>query len=187
MRYTVRGLQLNRPPVLLGGSGWVAGGAIDVATVLVDHHVAGIELLSFGKRGQSLVVVPLSRAHHSQLSIHVGRRVERSGLFELLQRLGGPAGGFGGQCPIHQQTDIRFVNIPTHCEIFIFSESGDLMAHIEHDDTAKTSGKLGEMKWGQMSGAMTGEISSGVYFFVVRSLMDGSLGKTKSGKFFIIK
>ena len=82
--------------------------------------------------------------------------------------------------------EIRFVNVPTYCEIYIFSTSGDLMAHFSHDDRDKASGKLGEVTWGQMSASMAGEISSGVYFYVVKSLMD-SKGKIQRGKFFVIR
>ena len=85
------------------------------------------------------------------------------------------------------KTDLRFVNVPLHCEIFVFSSSGDMIAHVEHDDTDKTSGQLGEMSWGQMTTSFTGYSSSDVYFFVVRSLMPQSMGKIQRGKFFIIK
>ncbi len=85
------------------------------------------------------------------------------------------------------KVELRFVNVPTHCEIFVFSSSGDMVAHFEHDDTDKTSGQLGEVKWAQMATSMTGEVSSGVYFFVVKSLMESSMGKIQTGKFFVIK
>ena len=91
---------------------------------------------------------------------------------------------------VHQYpgiVDLRFVNVPTRCMVYVFTSSGDLVAEMEHDDTAKTSGKLGELKWNQMTGSFTGEISSGVYFFVVKSLMPGSEGKTQRGKFFVLK
>jgi len=85
------------------------------------------------------------------------------------------------------KNDLRFVNVPTRSEIYVFSSSGDLMAHFLHDDTDKTSGRLGEVSWGQMATSMTGEISSGVYFYVVKSLMPESMGKIQRGKFFVIK
>jgi hypothetical protein len=85
------------------------------------------------------------------------------------------------------KTELRFVNIPLHCEVYVFSSSGDLIAHVEHDDTDKTSGQLGEVAWGQMATSLTGQVASDVYFFVVKSLMPSSMGKIQRGKFFIIK
>ena len=86
------------------------------------------------------------------------------------------------------KAEIRFVNVPVKAEILIYSVSGDLMAHITHDDTNQTgAARLGEAQWPQLTLTMSGQIPRGLYFFVVKSLTPGSEGKIKRGKFVVVR
>jgi len=76
---------------------------------------------------------------------------------------------------------IRFTNLPTKCQVKIFSTSGDLVAEFNHDDPS-----LGEHSYLQLSREVTGQISAGVYFFVVKSELPSSLGKIQRGTFVVI-
>ena len=87
---------------------------------------------------------------------------------------------------------IRFVNVPSLCWIYIFNSAGDMVAQIKHDDRTDAPDDptvwLGEAQWDQLTMSLgTGMIPSGVYFYVVESLASGSEGKTKSGKFMVIR
>ncbi len=84
--------------------------------------------------------------------------------------------------------EIRFVNVPVKCEIFVYSVSGDLMAHVIHDDSNQTgAARLGEAQWPQLTLTQSGQIPRGLYFFTVKSLTPGSEGKTQRGKFVVIR
>jgi len=86
------------------------------------------------------------------------------------------------------RAEIRFVNVPVKSEIFVYSVSGDLMAHITHDDTNQTgSARLGEAQWPQLTLTMSGQIPRGLYYYVVKSLTPGSEGKIQRGKFVVIR
>ena len=71
--------------------------------------------------------------------------------------------------------------MPSKCQVKIFSVSGDLVAEFKHDDPS-----LGEASFLQLSREVTGQISAGVYFFVVKSETPQSLGKIQRGTFVVI-
>ena len=93
---------------------------------------------------------------------------------------------------------IYFYNLPSHCEITIYTLSGDIVKRIEHSPTSNGS----DQRWfqtfsrdgiQQMSGGehpwdliTDGDqaIATGLYLFTVR---DKNNGKIKTGKFLIIK
>ncbi len=77
---------------------------------------------------------------------------------------------------------IRFLNIPHKCRIWIYTTSGDLAARVEHDDPTR-----GEANWEQVDIHVTGEVSPGMYYYVVESLLPGSQGEIQKGAFMIIK
>lgn len=76
---------------------------------------------------------------------------------------------------------IRFTNLPAKCHVKIFSVSGDLAAEFKHDNP-----DLGEASYLQLSREVTGQISAGVYFFVVKSEMPESMGKIQRGTFVVV-
>jgi hypothetical protein len=78
--------------------------------------------------------------------------------------------------------NIRFVGIPSKCTINIFSASGDHVMRVKHEDTLK-----GETNWGQMALNMSGEMQTGLYYFVVISEVAGTAGKTQRGSFVVVK
>ena len=77
---------------------------------------------------------------------------------------------------------IRFLNIPRKCQIRIYTVAGDLMAEVNHDDPGR-----GEATWSQTTIDNIGSASSGVYFFVVESLMPETQGRIQRGIFLISK
>jgi hypothetical protein len=86
---------------------------------------------------------------------------------------------------IHQypnSRNIRFVGIPSKCTINIFSASGDHVMRMKHDDSLK-----GETNWGQMALNMSGEMQTGLYYFVVISELQGNEGTTQRGSFVVVK
>jgi len=92
---------------------------------------------------------------------------------------------------------LRFVNVPQKCKIYIFSESGDLVDIIYQNETVtydafgkqqpKTVANKGEAPFRQETWNISGEIMTGIYYFVVVSEMPGSEGKTQRGAFVVIK
>ena len=76
---------------------------------------------------------------------------------------------------------IRFVNLPSKCNVKIFSVSGDLMSEFDHDNPA-----VGEAEYIQLTKAVTGQVPAGVYFFVVKSLTPESNGKIQRGTFVVV-
>ena len=79
-------------------------------------------------------------------------------------------------------TKIRFVGIPSHCRILVFSASGELVSDFTHDNAAQ-----GETSYDQFTWNYNGEIATGVYFWVVESLMPASQGKRQKGTFMVIR
>ncbi len=77
---------------------------------------------------------------------------------------------------------IRFINLPRHCKIRIFSVSGDLVYEAEHSSTNSA-----EMSWRHEALQVTGEVVSGIYFWVVESLMPESKGQIQKGTLAIVK
>jgi hypothetical protein len=90
------------------------------------------------------------------------------------------------------KTQIRFVNVPSLCWIYVFNSAGDMVAQIKHDDRTDNPNNpevwLGEAQWDQLAMSLgTGAIPSGIYFYVVESLVPGQEGKMKNGKFMVIR
>jgi hypothetical protein len=81
---------------------------------------------------------------------------------------------------------IRFVGLPAKADIFIYSFSGDLVGLIHKGDFPGDTDR-GEFKWRLHDLNVSAEVSTGVYFWVVRSLVPESLGKTQKGTFMVIK
>ena len=75
---------------------------------------------------------------------------------------------------------IRFVNLPVKANIKIFSVSGDLMAEFNHN------ANLGEEEFFQVTREVSGQLSAGVYFFVVKSQTPESMGKIQRGTFVVV-
>ncbi|OGG53142.1 MAG: hypothetical protein A3F84_25275 [Candidatus Handelsmanbacteria bacterium RIFCSPLOWO2_12_FULL_64_10] len=92
---------------------------------------------------------------------------------------------------------LRFVNLPQKCKIYIFSESGDRIETLQQNETIiydvfgnavpKTAGKKGERNFSQVAWNLSGDIMTGIYYFVVVNEMPGYEGKTQRGAFVVIK
>ena len=80
------------------------------------------------------------------------------------------------------EKSLRFVGLPHKCTIRIFSVSGDMVAVIEHDNPL-----LGEASWQLKDRFLSGEVISGLYYFVVESEVQGSMGKLSRGAFILHK
>jgi hypothetical protein len=93
--------------------------------------------------------------------------------------------------------NIRFVNLPRKSKIHIYSVSGDWVQTIEHDETVtvetggvlvpRTTGQKGENIFRQNTWNLSGQISTGLYFFAVVSEVPESMGKVQRGSFVVIK
>ncbi len=80
-------------------------------------------------------------------------------------------------------TKLRFVGIPSHCRIRVFSASGDMVSDYLHDNPTK-----GESDYIQETWNLSGSIASGVYFWVVENLIDGpNKGKIQKGHLVVIR
>lgn len=77
---------------------------------------------------------------------------------------------------------IRFVNIPRKCEIYVYSVSGDLIIKLANDSPQTGEHDFDFKVWNNAT-----QLSSGIYYFVVRSLVPGSEGKLQRGTFFVVK
>ena len=77
---------------------------------------------------------------------------------------------------------LRFVGLPHKCTIRIFSVSGDMVAIIRHDNPL-----LGETNWELKDRFLSGEVISGLYYFVVESEVQESMGKLSRGAFILHK
>ena len=77
---------------------------------------------------------------------------------------------------------IRFINLPNHCTIRIYSASGDLVYEKEH-----LNQKSGEDAWRQDTISFSGLIVSGIYFWVVESLEETSMGQIQRGTLAVVK
>ena len=77
---------------------------------------------------------------------------------------------------------IRFINLPRHCMIRIFSTSGDMVYESEH-----ISLDAAEAAWRHEAVNVTGEVVNGIYFWVVESLMPESKGQIQKGTLAIVK
>ena len=71
---------------------------------------------------------------------------------------------------------MRFVGIPSQCRISIYSVGGDLVSTLYHRNSAS-----GEADFTLKNRTITSELMTGVYYWVVESLLSGSSGETQSG------
>ncbi len=87
-------------------------------------------------------------------------------------------GGYEGRSRSWTENNrlIKFIHLPVHCTIRIFSLAGEVIATLYHDDPVR-----GEMDWNLISESNRA-IASGVYIFTVES----DLG-TQTGKFVVIR
>ena len=77
---------------------------------------------------------------------------------------------------------IRFINLPKHCMIRIYSASGDLVYESEHQINTSA-----ETAWRQNTITFSGRVVSGIYFWVVESLDPASTGKIQKGTLAVVK
>ena len=90
-----------------------------------------------------------------------------------------------GNAHYQASANFRFTNVPHHARISIYSVAGNLIAAKIHDNPDQ-----GEAVWNQNtmhSGTKTERLGSGVYFWVVESLVPSSQGKTQVGTLMIIR
>jgi len=73
---------------------------------------------------------------------------------------------------------IQFINLPSPCEIIIYTLSGDVMRTLKHSDQYK-----GYMNW-NLTSNVGQTIASGIYLYTVKDLKNG---KVQSGRFVVIK
>jgi len=90
---------------------------------------------------------------------------------------------------------IYFYNLPSKCEISIWSLAGDLIDKFEHNSLTYNGSDIewfktyadgtqsGEHAWDMIS-RQDQAIASGLYFFTVKDLNSGQI---KKGKFLIVK
>ncbi len=79
---------------------------------------------------------------------------------------------------MEQDRRIQFINLPAHCEIKIYTLSGEVVATLEHDNAQK-----GYEDW-NLTSSVGQAVSSGLYLFTVQDLKNGNV---QVGKFVIIK
>jgi hypothetical protein len=79
---------------------------------------------------------------------------------------------------VEQDRRIQFVNIPTPCEIKIYTLAGDLIQTIQHDNPDR-----GFADW-NLTSKVGQTVASGIYLF---SVEDNKNGEIQVGKFIIIK
>lgn len=77
---------------------------------------------------------------------------------------------------------LRFVGVPSKCKIHIYSASGDWVYTINHDDPSR-----GEAQFRQVTWNLSGEIMTGLYYYVVVAETAGYEGKLQRGTFVVIK
>ena len=79
---------------------------------------------------------------------------------------------------LEQDRRIQFINLPSQCEIKIYTLAGDLVETIRHDDPDR-----GYEDW-NLTSHVAQAISSGIYLFTVE---DTNNGQVQVGKFVVIK
>ncbi|MFQ6677066.1 MAG: hypothetical protein ACE5D0_01990 [Fidelibacterota bacterium] len=90
--------------------------------------------------------------------------------------------------PAHMYPDvadpykIRFINLPKHCMIRIYSASGDLVYEKVHQKATSA-----ESSWRQDTVSFSGRVVSGIYFWIVDSLDPASEGKIQKGTLAVVK
>jgi len=90
--------------------------------------------------------------------------------------------------PLHMYPDagdpykLRFINLPRKCIIRVYTASGDLVLERKHLKESSA-----ESAWRQESITFSGNVVSGIYFWMVESLTDESLGQVQKGTLAIVK
>ncbi|MBK7258444.1 MAG: hypothetical protein IPI01_11710 [Ignavibacteriae bacterium] len=79
---------------------------------------------------------------------------------------------------MEQDRRIQFINLPTQCQIKIYTLAGDLVATLDHHDATR-----GYEDW-NLTSSIGQAISSGIYLFTVEDVANA---KVQVGKFVIIK
>ncbi len=82
---------------------------------------------------------------------------------------------------MEQDRRIQFINLPSECEIKIYTLAGDLITTISH--LGNHAAKQGYEDW-NLTSSVGQAIASGIYFFTVE---DPQTGEVQVGKFVIIK
>ncbi len=90
--------------------------------------------------------------------------------------------------PLHMYPDagdpykLRFINLPRRCIIRVYTVSGDLVLEKKHLDESS-----GESAWRQETITFSGNIVSGIYYWVVESLVPESRGQIQRGTLAVVK
>ena len=88
--------------------------------------------------------------------------------------------------PAHQlgadREEVDFRGLPPKCKIYIFNSYGDLVQFIEHDDFQSSTETFTFDTWNLVT-----KVSSGIYYWVVESLTEGSVGEVKRGTLAIVR
>jgi hypothetical protein len=79
---------------------------------------------------------------------------------------------------MEQDRRIQFINLPTQCQIKIYTLAGDLVTTLDHHDSAR-----GYEDW-NLTSSIGQAIASGIYLFTVEDVTNA---KVQVGKFVIIK
>jgi hypothetical protein len=79
---------------------------------------------------------------------------------------------------MEQDRRVQFINLPSNCEIKIYSSAGDLVRTIKHMDASQ-----GYESW-DLTSSVGQAVSSGIYLFTVKDI---ELKDVQVGKFVIIK
>ncbi|MCF8242336.1 MAG: hypothetical protein K9J16_13190, partial [Melioribacteraceae bacterium] len=83
-----------------------------------------------------------------------------------------------GRIWMEQDRRIQFINLPSRCEIKIYTLAGDLVYEIHHDDPNR-----GYEDW-NLTSRVGQAIASGIYLYTVEDLTNGNV---QVDKFIIIK
>jgi hypothetical protein len=79
---------------------------------------------------------------------------------------------------MEQDRRLQFINLPEHCVIKIYTQRGDFVKKIKHNDPAR-----GYEDW-NLTSYVNQAIASGLYFYTVKNI---ETGKVQVGKFVVIK
>lgn len=79
---------------------------------------------------------------------------------------------------MEQDRQVMFINLPSQCEIKIYTVAGDIVATLEHNNYEQ-----GFEKW-NLTSSVGQAVASGIYLFSVENL---TTGRIQIGKFVIIK
>ncbi len=87
--------------------------------------------------------------------------------------------------PDHQMGDrqeVDFRRLPPKCNIYIFNSSGDLVGYIVHDDFQSSTEPFNFETWNNIT-----DVVSGIYYWVVESKTEGSMGEIRRGTMAIVR